>query len=139
MSISQTDVDALFAASEGSAPSESPPPSVSPQTSVTPVASAPVQPIDKEAILKRILALEVPVSISLAEKPMSIESILKIDVGTIVEFDVSFDAELSLYVVDQPIGRGHAVKIGENFGLRVTRIKSLDERIDALGSGPTVR
>lgn len=135
MSISQADVDALFGGGDTSAPSDSPPASGDQPAGDALAAPALVQPIDQEAILKRILALEVPVAISLAEKAMSIEAILKIEVGTIVEFDVSFDAELTLFVGDQPIGRGHAVKIGENFGLRVTRIMPMDERIDALGSG----
>jgi len=82
--------------------------------------------------IERILGLSVPVSVVLAEQPMSIESILSVTVGTIVEFDVPFDAELTLFVANHPVGKGHAVKIGENFGLRLTRIDSVGERIDAL-------
>jgi flagellar motor switch protein FliN/FliY len=66
---------------------------------------------------------------------MAVEMILDIRVGTILEFDVAFDAELTLSVVGHEIGSGHAVKVGENFGLRITTINSLRDRIEALGGG----
>lgn len=84
--------------------------------------------------LTRILGLDVPVAVVIAEQALPVESILQITVGTILEFDVSFGAELSLVVGDRTIGRGNAVKIGENFGLRITVIDSVEQRIDAMGS-----
>ena len=66
---------------------------------------------------------------------MTVKSVLAISVGTIIEFDVPFDAELVLTVADQPIGTGLAVKVGERFGLRVRSIDNVRERIDALGRG----
>jgi flagellar motor switch/type III secretory pathway protein FliN len=54
-------------------------------------------------------------------------------VGTIVEFEVPFDSELALQVANRTIGRGQAVKVGENFGLRITSIEPVPKRIDALG------
>lgn len=123
MGVSQADVDALFGGGS-SPPAPAPPPQ--PEVKLA-------QPVSQEAIVKRILGLEVPISVSLAEKSMKIEAILKIEVGTIVEFDVLFDAELTLYTANHPIGKGHAVKIGENFGLRVTTITPVAERVDAFG------
>jgi flagellar motor switch protein FliN/FliY len=83
--------------------------------------------------LSRILGLYVPVSVMLADRLMSIESILKMNVGTIIEFDVAFDSELVLEVADHPIGHGMAIKVGENFGLRITRVGSVEDRIHAMG------
>jgi len=80
----------------------------------------------------RILGLRVPVAVSLAERKMSLHSILEITMGTIIEFDVPFDAELTLCVANRRIGRGKAVKVGENFGLRITRIETIHDRIDAI-------
>jgi flagellar motor switch protein FliN/FliY len=96
------------------------------------VAMSPAKRRDPE--LARILGLHVPVAVVLAEQALPVESILQITVGTILEFDVSFGAELSLVVGDRTIGRGNAVKMGENFGLRITGIDSVERRIDALGS-----
>ncbi len=85
--------------------------------------------------IARVLGINVPVSVVLAERDLPIESILQITVGTILEFEVSFGAELTLLVGNRPVGRGAAVKIGEHFGLRVTGIESVRQRIDALGGG----
>lgn len=68
----------------------------------------------------------------LAECEMTIESILAITVGSILEFDVPVETDLSLFVGNRPIGAGQAVKAGENFGVRVTRIEPVTERIGAL-------
>lgn len=85
--------------------------------------------------VQRILGLSVPVSVILAERFMTVSSILAIHVGTIIEFDARFDSELTLQVADRVIGKGIAVKVGENFGLRLHSINTVEERIDALGHG----
>lgn len=82
--------------------------------------------------LKRILKLEVPVIVLLAENQMPLSEIMNLSTGAIIEFDKSFDSELDLMANNMRIGRGVAVKVGENFGLRVTRIGSLRDRIQAL-------
>lgn len=74
-------------------------------------------------------------SVTLAKRYMPIETVLQITVGTIIEFNVPFDAELILSVANSEIGKGQAVKIGENFGLRITQIGTVPDRIDALGGG----
>ena len=83
--------------------------------------------------LDRILKLAVPVSVTLAERNMTIDAILAVNAGTIIEFGVPSDAELSLRVGHRMIGTGHAVKTGEKFGLRISSIKSVADRIDAMG------
>ena len=87
----------------------------------------------EQSQLERILKLTVPVSVTLAERAMSVATILQMTVGTIVEFDVPFDAELSMKVANRPIASGTAVKIGEHFGMRLTKVGSITQRIDAMG------
>lgn len=92
------------------------------------------QPSDtREPNLRRILELCVPVSVVLAECDLRIEAILDMRVGTIIEFDVPFDADLTLFAANRRIGIGQAVKVSENFGLRVAEIGTVKERINALG------
>lgn len=86
-----------------------------------------------KANIERILSINVPLAVMLAQQDLPIESILDIKVGTIVEFDVPFDLDLTLEVANQPIAKGQAVKVGENFGLRIAQIGSVKDRIDALG------
>jgi len=83
--------------------------------------------------LDRILHISVPVGVTLAERGMPIESILLFNAGTIIEFEKPFNSELSLRVGNREIGVGQTVKVGENFGLRVTSIETVEERIDAMG------
>ncbi len=84
-------------------------------------------------MLSRILSLEVSLSVVLATREMTVESILKTTIGTIIEFEVPFDAELSLNVGGRTIGLGQTVKVGENFGLRLTQLVGMSERAGAMG------
>lgn len=86
-----------------------------------------------EPQIQRILGISVPVAVVLAERDMPIDSILRVTAGTIIEFEVPFDSELMLQVAGRTIGHGLAVRVGEVFGLRVTHIDTLEDRIDAMG------
>ncbi len=136
MSISQSSLDALF--TDASA-SETPPAPASPESGAAPSAmpeqaDSSNQAEPTTADIQHILRLPVPVIVTLAERNMAVAMIVKIRVGTIIEFDVSFDSELTLEVANRPIGCGQGVKIGENFGLRISHIGSVEERIKALGN-----
>ena len=87
----------------------------------------------READVSRILGLEVNLSVVLAERLITIESILDITAGTIIEFDVPFDGELKLSVGNRTIATGQTVKVGENFGLRLMDVIDLPHRVGALG------
>ena len=81
---------------------------------------------------ERILKLEVPVIVRLASRSMPLSEILGLSSGAIIEFEKSFDSELYLMINNKCIGNGQAVKVGENFGLRVTHLGTLRERLAAL-------
>jgi flagellar motor switch protein FliN/FliY len=66
---------------------------------------------------------------------MAMHDVLAFCPGTIVEFSKSVEEELDLMINNKCIGGGVAVKVGENFGLKVTRIGSLRQTIKALGGG----
>lgn len=80
----------------------------------------------------RILQIKVPLMVVLAQRKMAVREILNICIGSIIEFAKPFDEELELMVNNRSIAFGHAVKIGENFGLRIVRIGDVMARIDAL-------
>ena len=94
---------------------------------------ASVPPVQSAPDVRRILNLPVSLTVRLAERDMPVKSILAMTVGTIIEFDVSFDSEPTLHVADRTIGYGQAVKVGESFGLRLSHVGSVVERIDSLG------
>lgn len=84
------------------------------------------------ADLKAILQLEVPLIVQLAVRTMTVEEVTSLAPGAIMELPKPADDELELLVNNKPIGTGTAVKVGENYGLRVTYIGDLQERIAAM-------
>ncbi len=134
----QSEVDALLAEAEMLATEVSGQPAPDPTPTAGSVPPPPAQtrePLRENLhpALRRILHLEVPVIVQLAERRMDMKSVLELNVGSVIEFDKRFDAELQLIVTNRQIGLGHAVKVGENFGLRVTRIGTIYDTIRALG------
>lgn len=78
-----------------------------------------------------ILKLEVPVIVRLGERLMPTSEVLTLSAGAIIELPISSEAELQLFVNNRQVGTGTAVKIGENFGIRVTSLGSKRERLEA--------
>ncbi len=129
MGLSQANIDELLSG-EGA---EQPPTAVA-EAAPAPPEPAPIVPEPpRTPVVSRILELEVTLSVVLATREMTIDSILATTAGTIIEFEVPFDAELALTVGARTIGLGQTVKIGENFGLRLTQIVGVSERAGALG------
>jgi len=88
----------------------------------------------KKKSVKRILGLQVPVIVRLARRSMSVNEIMKMGPGTILEFDRTVDQELDLMINNCVIGAGVAVKVNEHFGLRINRVHDVQDRIDSLGA-----
>ncbi len=85
-----------------------------------------------------ILTLEVPIIVRLGERTMNVRQVVDLVPGSIIELPKNADAELDLLVNNKQIGCGHAVKVGENFGLRLAYVGNLRERIEALGGAAAV-
>jgi flagellar motor switch protein FliN/FliY len=81
-------------------------------------------PPSKESLsnVSRLLKLQLPLIVKLAEKVESLDKVLNFSEGHIIEFEKSSDGLLELLVVNKVIGTGEAVKIGENFGIRIRDI-----------------
>jgi flagellar motor switch protein FliN/FliY len=90
-------------------------------------------PAAPDPALQRILKLRVPVIVQLATRRMPIAAVRDLSTGAIVEFDKSVDDALDLLVNNRLIGRGRCVKVGENFGLQITRICDPVERVRSMG------
>jgi len=83
--------------------------------------------------LRRILCLQVPVIVKLAERKLTLTEVMRLGPGAIIEFSKASDEPLELMVNNQPIGVGEAVKVGENFGLKITQIGDIKQIIQSLG------
>ncbi len=89
------------------------------------------------ADIKAILQLEVPLIVQIAVRTMTVEEVTSLAPGAIIELPKPADDELELLVNNKTIGAGTAVKVGENYGLRVTYIGDLQERITAMANEDT--
>lgn len=81
----------------------------------------------------RLMKLQVPVIVKLAERKVSLAEVLRIGVGAIVEFSKSSEEPLELLINNRPIGMGDAVKVGENFGIKIRQIGDVRELVKAMG------
>jgi flagellar motor switch protein FliN/FliY len=88
------------------------------------------------ANIESILKLEVPVLVQIAQRTMPVEEVMSMAPGAIIELPKPADDDLEILVNNKPIGTGTAVKVGENFGVRVSYIGDLQQRITALANAP---
>ena len=92
-------------------------------------ASAPA-----EGELQRILKLHVPVIVKLAERKLLLSEVMRLGTGAIIEFSKSSEEPLQLLINNKVIGVGETVKVGENFGLRITQVGDVKQIIASLGA-----
>lgn len=88
--------------------------------------------------LQAILNLEVPVIVEIGRTRLPTKAVMALSPGKIIELPKSADDELEMLVNNKTVGTGIAVKIGENFGLQVSYIGNVRERLEALASGEAV-
>lgn len=82
--------------------------------------------------LQTILALKVPVIVQVAHRSLNMDEVLNWAPGSIIELNKSAEDALDLLINNKPIGLGFAVKVGENFGIRVGAVGDQIDRIEAL-------
>jgi flagellar motor switch protein FliN len=97
-----------------------------------PVLRSP-QSIPSPNELRRILHMHVPVIVKLAERKLTLAEVMRLGPGAIIEFIKSNDEPLELLINNKAIGLGDAVKVGENFGLKISQIGDVKEVIRSLG------
>lgn len=83
--------------------------------------------------VQNILRLSVPVIVLVGESRLRLDEVLSLGPGAILELDKSSEDELAIQINNKHIGMGLAVKVGENFGVRVTKIGSPRDLVEALG------
>src|SRR5881392_740443 len=98
-----------------------------------PVLRAPASADVSTNELERILHMQVPIIVKLAERKLTLAEVMRLGPGAIIEFMKSSDEPLELLINNKTIGVGDAVKVGENFGLKINQIGDVKEVIRSLG------
>lgn len=131
--IDQAEIDALLEEADDLAGSTA-------EAAIVPVPAPaaapppPPRPLPRDPKLARVFRVRVPVIVQLARRTMPISAVRELSVGAIIEFEKCVEDELDLYIGDRPIGNGACVKVGENFGLRVTRICDRRRRVESIAN-----
>lgn len=83
--------------------------------------------------IETILKLSVPMIVQIGRSRLPMQNVLTLGPGAIVELGRKSGDELDLLVNNKAIGKGSAVKVGENFGIRISAIGTPQQRIEAMG------
>lgn len=86
-----------------------------------------------EVPMSMLLDLTLPVSIELGRTTMSVQEILQLGRGSVVQLDRLAGEPIDIYVGDRRFAEGEVVVLGENFGVRVTRILSRASGAELVG------
>jgi flagellar motor switch protein FliN/FliY len=80
------------------------------------------------------LLMDVPldISVELGRSRMSIQDLLALGPGSVIELDKIAGEALDILVNDRLVARGEAVVVNDKFGVRITDIVSQSERIARL-------
>lgn len=83
--------------------------------------------------LDLIMDVSMRVSVELGRTTMTVEEVLSLGPGSVVELNKLAGEAVDIMVNDQLIARGEVVVVDENFGVRVTEIVSPRRRATAMG------
>ncbi|MBP9837908.1 MAG: flagellar motor switch protein FliN [Proteobacteria bacterium] len=80
-----------------------------------------------------LLDVTLQVSVEVGRSRMTIQELLQLGQGSVIELSKLAGEPLDIYVNNRLIARGEAVVVNEKFGVRITDIISQTERIENLG------
>ena len=75
-----------------------------------------------EVPLSMLLDLTLPISIELGRTTMTVQEILRLGRGSVVQLDRLAGEPVDIYVGDRRFAEGEVVVLGEHFGVRITRV-----------------
>jgi flagellar motor switch protein FliN len=79
-----------------------------------------------------LLDISLPITIELGRTRMLVRDVLDLGPGSVIELDKMSGEPVDLFVNDKKFAKGEVVVIEENFGVRITELLKVDERLKAL-------
>lgn len=77
-----------------------------------------------EVPLSLLLDLTLPVSIELGRTSMTVQEVLRLGRGSVIQLERLAGEPIDIFVGDRRFAEGEVVVLGEHFGVRITRILS---------------
>lgn len=77
-----------------------------------------------EVPLGLLLDLTLPVSIELGRTSMTVQDVLRLGRGSVIQLDRLAGEPIDIFIGDRRFAEGEVVVLGEHFGVRLTRILS---------------
>jgi len=102
------------------------------QTPFVPLAGGALAGPGNGNSIDMLLDVNLLVSVELGRTRLQIRDVLQLGPGSIVELDKQAGEAVDILVNDKPIARGEVIIIDENFGVRLTSITSVADRIKTL-------
>lgn len=81
-----------------------------------------VSAANNEVPISMLLDLTLPISIELGRTSMTVQDILRLGRGSVIQLDRLAGEPIDVFVGDRRFAEGEVVLLGETFGVRVTRI-----------------
>jgi flagellar motor switch protein FliN/FliY len=75
-----------------------------------------------EVPIDMLLDLSLPISIELGRTSMTVQEILSLGRGSVIQLDRLAGEPIDIYVSDRRFAEGEVVVLGEHFGVRITRV-----------------
>ena len=97
-------------------------------------ADKPNEAGDSMANLAALLDVQLAVSIRFGETEMLLEDVVKLGIGSIIELNSAVDEPVKLIVNGRCFARGEVVTVDAFYGIKITEITSVGERIRSVNS-----
>lgn len=81
-----------------------------------------------EASLSTLFDLTMPISIELGRTKMTVQELLTLARGSVIQLDRLAGEPMDVFVGDRRFAEGEVVVIGEQFGIRITRLLTPQDR-----------
>ena len=72
--------------------------------------------------LDTLLDVSLPVAIEFGRTHMTVQEVLELGSGSVIQLDRMVGEPIDIYVSDRKLAEGEVVVIGEHFGVRITRV-----------------
>tara|TARA_B100000941_G_scaffold195427_1_gene141621 strand:+ start:5010 stop:5402 length:393 start_codon:yes stop_codon:yes gene_type:complete len=80
-----------------------------------------------------LLEVELDVTIELGRKKMTIQEVLQLGKGSIIELSKLAGEPVDIFVNQKKLAQGEVVVVDENFAIRITNLIEKSERLKSLG------